>query len=214
MDVYVRFAPQPAQVLLGAIVVLPSANQFLNRGIEGLDADLELQAPGRKPRDEFAQRVWQSIRDHLEVNEQGRLHPLQKELQNRTAGLNVQIERPVDEFELSYAPLEQGFHRLEERIQRRLANRHFQRRQTELAGEWTSPGRFDVDHSISDIAFAVEIVREPQIAEERRVRMNDFVERPLPRQESPAQHGEFEVRFPGDREIREPNDLLRIEFVA
>jgi hypothetical protein len=53
VHVGVRLLGQPADVVGGLLVVLLAADQRLHRGIEALDADLELQRAGREFGDAF-----------------------------------------------------------------------------------------------------------------------------------------------------------------
>src|SRR3569623_722245 len=62
-----RLLPQPADIMLGLLVVLTAADARLHLWIEALDADLELQRAGRKADDERAQTLGQMVGYQLEM---------------------------------------------------------------------------------------------------------------------------------------------------
>src|SRR5258706_15628536 len=96
-------------------MILPAADEPLDLGVQCLNSDLELQRPGWEPRDHLAQRERQPVGDQLEVQEQPGRPPLEEELEDATAGADVEIEGAVDELEVARAAVEQALHRGEER---------------------------------------------------------------------------------------------------
>ena len=96
-----RFVFQP-------LVILAALDQLRDLLVEGLNAHLELERAGREPGDDLAQRLRQPVRHHLEVEEVPGPVPFEQELQDRPAGIDVQIEGPIHKLELPHAPVEQA----------------------------------------------------------------------------------------------------------
>jgi len=82
-----RLFAQKAEVVLQPAKILPPVDRRCHDRIKRLDADLKLQGSGRKARDQFAQARRQPVGDHLEMQKQPGLEPVQKELQDLAPGL-------------------------------------------------------------------------------------------------------------------------------
>src|SRR6185369_11286196 len=95
------------KVFLDLSAILAAANQLRDFLVERLDADFKLQRAGRKPGDPFAQTVRQTVGNHLEMQEQPRLISLVEKLEDRFAHIEIQVESPIDEFEMPDAALQQ-----------------------------------------------------------------------------------------------------------
>src|SRR6185436_5251699 len=95
------------KVFLDLSAILAAANQLRNLLIERLDADFKLQRTGRKPGDPFAQTLRQTVGNHLEVQEQPRLISLVEKLEDGFADIEIQVESPIDEFEMPDVALQQ-----------------------------------------------------------------------------------------------------------
>ena len=140
--------------------------QLLDFGVERLDADLELQGAGRELRDRRPQRFGQAIGDHLEMEEQIRAVCRSRK--------NCKIARLVWMFRLNVRSTNLNCrtprssrvrHRREETTPAGIADRHVERRETELAAERAAARGLDVDDAMGHILVGVEVVRQPQIAE-------------------------------------------------
>src|SRR5512135_1205850 len=105
---HTRLLPQESQIVLQPLVVLAAADERRDLRVERLDTHLELQRPWGKPGDHLAQLFGHSVGYHLEMEETSRLVPLQAELEYGPAGGEVQIKRPVHEFELPSSSLQQA----------------------------------------------------------------------------------------------------------
>ena len=221
VDVYARLAPEEPQVLREFRVVLPAADSGGDVVVERLYAHLELQRPGREPADWLPQRLGQPVGDHLEVQEQPRPVPVEEELEDRPAGVEVQVERAVHELEPCDAPVEQAAHLAQERLERDVSDRHVERGQAELAPERAAPGRLDVDHAIGDVLVVVEGIRQHQPGRVGQLPRHDLHQRPRPAalaraaaEERFAEARERDVRLAGHDVVRQRDDLLAVRLVA
>src|SRR5437016_3474658 len=127
MDVNACLTSQKMEILLKALIILPALDQFAHFWIEGLDAHFELQRAGRERRNDFAQRLGQPVRHHLEMKEMALLISFEKEFQDRFTRRDIQIEGAIHEFELFDSALEQPPERFKQRRQRNLSHWHIQR---------------------------------------------------------------------------------------
>src|SRR5438552_11348110 len=98
MNVNAGPLPEKMKVVLQLAKILAAADQFADLFVKGLHADFELQRARRKLRDQFAQRLRQPVRDHLEVEEQSRFIAFQERVQQRPARVQVQVESAIDKF--------------------------------------------------------------------------------------------------------------------
>lgn len=89
--------------------------------------------------------------------------------------MQVQIECPIDEFELLQSPVQQGLHRRKKAIERRLANGNLQRRETEFTRKRAATRRFDIDHPLGQILIRVIRVRQLQLIEAWQFRGDDLL---------------------------------------
>ena len=135
MDMHAGLPTQEAQIIFEPRVILSPLNQRARLLVEALDANLELQRAGGELRDDFAQRFWQTVRHHLEVEEHAGLMAVQKELEQRAAHQQVQVEGAVHELELLHPPVDESLQFGQHFLQGKLPHRNVQRRQAELAGE-------------------------------------------------------------------------------
>src|ERR1043165_4625730 len=97
---HARFRAQKAEVILKLAQILTPADEFADVLIEGLNAYFELKRAGGKAGDDFPERFGQPVRNHLEMKKQTGPVLREKKLQERLADLEVQVESPIDEFEL------------------------------------------------------------------------------------------------------------------
>lgn len=73
-----------------------------------------MEGAGQELRDELAEDFGKPVRDHFEMDEQPGMVAIEKELQNRSADIEVQIERAVNEFELLDAAVDQALQVLQQ----------------------------------------------------------------------------------------------------
>ncbi len=106
MDMDTGHGPQPGEVLLDPLIVLAPVDAGGHGLVECLDADLELQRPGRELFDDPAQRGWQPVRDHLEMDKQTGTISFEEKLENRLAGPQIEVEGAVDKLELAGAAIQ------------------------------------------------------------------------------------------------------------
>src|SRR5439155_19785734 len=88
------------EIVLQFVEVLPPADPPADLFIERLNADLELQRSGRELRNDLSQSVRQPIWNNLEVKEEAGLIAFQEKLEERLAGVQVQIEGAIHKLEL------------------------------------------------------------------------------------------------------------------
>src|SRR5205823_11829216 len=129
---------QKTDVIGQPVIVLPAADQSANFRIEGLNADLQLQCAGRKPRDQFAQGVRKPVGNHFKMDEQAGPVALMKKLKDGFADADIQVERAVNKLEKLHPTLEQSIERIQQGGQRELPHRNVQRGEAEFAGERTA----------------------------------------------------------------------------
>ncbi len=67
MDVDSCFVPEESQIGFELMIILMATDQAAGQIVERLNADLKLQASGRKLSDECSESLRQSVRDQLEV---------------------------------------------------------------------------------------------------------------------------------------------------
>ena len=218
MEVRARLGQQPGQVLLGAPIVLSAADQCLDLRVPGLDADLELQAAGRKARDQLAQRRRQMVGHQLEVREHRvvgrRLDPFQEKAQDRRAGVRLQVEGAVDESEVPGAPRVQGVERLQHPGQRERPGGLVERRQAELAFERTAARGFQVEMAFAQVAIAVLVIGQGDCVEVRAVAGDHLHQRSRSVEQLAGQSGESLLGCAGDDVIGQRADRLRPGLVA
>ncbi len=221
-QVHVQVGPalgaQPAQVVLGARVVLPPCDQLLDGRIEGLDADLELQRAGRKLRDRRLQPRRQVVGNQLEVQERRivrtRLQPIEKELQDAHRGLDLEVEGAVDELEAARAAPPQRIERLQERLQRKRPGGRVQGRQAELALERAAARGLHVEVALRQVGRAELAVGQRQVGQRRLHAGMHLHQRPRPVQDLPRQRREAHLAPAGDRVVGGAADGLLLDLVA
>ena len=116
----------------------------------------------------------QPVGHHLEMEEVAGPMAFEEELQDRPAGVDVEIERAVHELELPHAAVEQPLQFAEQRGQRRLPHGDVERRQAELAGERAAARGLDIDDAVRDVVVVVEIVGQRQLGELGQLGGNDL----------------------------------------
>src|SRR5581483_10670418 len=194
VDVNAGVLAEKVEIVSQPLVILAAADEFGDARIESLDADFKLKRAGRKTGDDFAQRLGQAVGDHLEMHEKPGRIAVQKELQQRFAHAEIQVERAIHEFELPDGDIE--------------------RRKTELARERAAAGSFHVNDPMRDIALVVQRIRRGQSCEIGDIGGDDFCGRTITGEQNAANLGEFQVGFAGDDVVRLLRDLLPVGFVA
>src|SRR5262249_15108394 len=144
--------------------ILPAANQLANLLVERLHADFKLQRARRKPRDALAKRFRQTIRNHLEVQEETRPVTSEKEFQQGPAALEIQVERAIHELELLHPSIQQALESGEQFFEGRLTHRDLEGTQAELAGERTTARCLDIDYPMGNVVLRIKVVRQNQLA--------------------------------------------------
>src|SRR5208282_2400277 len=82
VDVNASLASEKTKIILQPFIILPAFDGRADRLVERLDPDLELQRARRELRDDFAQRLGQSVGNHFEMEEMAGPVMLQKEFEN------------------------------------------------------------------------------------------------------------------------------------
>ena len=174
---------QPFEVAARHIVLLSARDALLHFGVEGLDADFELQSAWRKAHDPLAQPIRQVIGYQFEVDEHrviGRLfQSRQEELQDLDRGIDFQIEGSVDELELPHAALVQAVKSVKKSIEWERPGGLVQRREAELTLERTATRSFHIDVALLHIFVGVLIVGALQSIQRRLFARNELVFRRL-----------------------------------
>ena len=142
------------------------------------------------------------------MNEQTGSISFVEELQNGFTDVEVQIERAVNELELSRAALEQTLESLHQHGQGELTHRNIERREAEFAGKRTAARRFRVNHPMGHVFIRVKKIRQDQLVQLGEFGSNNFLRGRFAGQQLAANLGEFQVRFPGNHVIGQPDDLL------
>jgi hypothetical protein len=127
VDVHTGFAAEKTKVIIQLSHVLTAADEVTNLVVEGLDADFELKRGRWKLGNDLAQLFGQSIRDHLEVQEQAGAIAFQEKVQERFTDVEIQVERAIDKFELGHAAVEQSLEMPQQFVERRLPDRDVER---------------------------------------------------------------------------------------
>src|SRR6185295_8710189 len=192
--------------------ILSAADEPADFGLECLDSNLELQCARGKLFDDFPQGVGQTVRDHFEVDEQIRPEPFAEEMQNRAADFEIQVERAIHKLELFDASVQQFLEAFEERGEGDLPHRDVQRRQAELAREWATARRLNVDDAMRDVLVRIKIVRQRDFFQVRQFGMNDFLWWRVARQQPAANISERQISLASDHVVRAPHNLLLIDF--
>ena len=112
--------------------------------------------------------------------------PGEKEFQNAASGLDMEVERAVDEFEVAHASREQAVHRGQKRLERKCAHGNVQRGQAEFAFKRAPARRFDVDQPVSNVLAGVFIVRRRELRDVRRRSRNELRGRRITREDLAA----------------------------
>ena len=104
---------QPGDVFCSLLVVLFAADQQLDVGIEGLDANFKLQRTGRESSDCILQRGRQMIGNDFKMGKyrilRRRRQFIEKKLHDPQTRLDIQVERAIDKFEQAGAARMQHF---------------------------------------------------------------------------------------------------------
>ena len=139
VQVEVRVGPfaQKAQVLPDLFQVQRPADVFGDGGVEGLDADLQLQPCRAEAGDAAAQRFGKMVRDHFEM--QKGLFVLRQEIVEDLRGVGeLQVEGTVDELEVPHAPLPERFESFEHGAEVEIAHPFVDGGEAEFAEEGTA----------------------------------------------------------------------------
>jgi hypothetical protein len=137
-------------------VILATADALFDVGIEGLDADLELEGAGWELGDEFAEGFGEAVGHHFEVDEETGGTSFEKELKDASGDDGMKVEGAVDELELADAAVEELLEGIEEGSEGELTDGDVEGRQAEFAGEGTAAGGFDVNDPVGAIGVVVE----------------------------------------------------------
>ena len=205
---------QPDEIVHGLAIVLLAADQCLHGGVEGLNPNFELQRSGRETYKPGFERFRQMVGNQFEVQEQAFIQPLQEKIQNPRAGLDVQVESAIHEFEMAHAALMQHLQFGQERLQRKGPSGLIQRRQAELAFERTAARSFDVNQTVGDVLVGIEPIRREQAIQWWMIGDNDLFVRRVPLVDSLAQLRERQVAWAGDQIVGQLDDCLPVPFMT
>src|SRR5688500_5569397 len=214
VDVHAGFTAEEAEVFGKAIVVLAALDAGADFGVEGLDADFELEGARRKFGDDFAKAVGQAVGNHFEVEEMAGLIIRETEFQDRAAGVQIKVESAIDEFEMLHAATEESFKRPEELSGIESTHRNVERREAEFARKRADTRRFDVADAIGDVGVRIKVVRKRELREDGKFRRNNFTLRRRHGEDGAAGCGKFQIRFAGDDVIGSSADRLGFRFEA
>ena len=167
VDVDAGVVAEPAKVGFGFGVVLLSMDAGGDFGVERLDADFELDGTGWESLDEGTEGFRKPVGDHFKVEEKTGLIPFEEKFEDRGAGVEVEVEGAVNEFEGARAPLEEALHRGEKFLQWKLTDRSVERREAKVAMERAAARCFDVEDAVCDVLISVEVVGQGEIGEIR-----------------------------------------------
>jgi hypothetical protein len=216
---------EEAEIILQPIEVLASGDAGADIGMEGLDADFELEGAGGEGGDFLAERFREAVGDHFEVEEEAVVPAIAEEAEDGTAGGEVEVEGAIDELEMPGAALEESVHGGEERFQGKGTDGEVEGGQAELAGEGATTGGFHVEDAMGEVVIGIELVGEGELGEVGEGGGDDAGKgggkgriggRGVGRRgkQGSAQMGEGQVSFAGEGMIGEGDDLLLIGFVA
>jgi hypothetical protein len=107
MNVNAGFGAEPFEILFGDGIVLLTTDELSGFGIEGLDADFELEHAWWEAADDFAKGFRESIGDEFEVEEEVRGDAFEEEFEDGAADAEIEVEGAIDEFELSESAVEE-----------------------------------------------------------------------------------------------------------
>src|ERR1043165_7728901 len=144
MNMHAGLCAQETQIVRELFVILPALDASAHLRIESLNPDLELKRAGRKPGDHFTKSIRQAVWNHLKVEKQAGLIAREKEFEDRFARVQIQVERPIDKFEMLHAALQKAIQRGKKLLQRKRPDRNLERREAKLTSKRTPPRRFDI----------------------------------------------------------------------
>lgn len=101
MNVDAGVISKEVKVIFQYCIVLLPTDQMPDVFVKGLNTDFELKNSGWKHTNQIAQRIRKTIRDHFKMKEESLSKVIEKELKDRLADSEIQIERSVDKLELS-----------------------------------------------------------------------------------------------------------------
>lgn len=212
---------EEAEVILQPFEVLATGDAGADFGIEGLDADLELEGAGWKGGDFLAERFREAVGDHFEVEEQAVVPAIAEEAEDGSAGGEVEVEGAIDEFEMTGAALEESVHGGEEGFEGKGADGEVEGGQAKLAGEGASAGGLHVEDAMGEVVIGIELVGEGEFCEVGEGRGDDAWKgwgggggRGCGGEQGAAQVGEGQVGFAGEGMIGEGDNFLVFGFVA
>jgi hypothetical protein len=214
MHVNMRLRRQESQIVGQLRDVLATRNAAGHGVVERLNADFELNRALRKCRDEFAQSLRKTVRNHLEVQEQAGSHSFEEEAKNRRCHAEIQIEGAIDELERSGSSVEESLHRREKALDVERPHRNLERRQAELAFEGAPARRFHIDDPLRDVRVRVEVVGQRDLGQIRNGRFDHPRRRRSAFEDLTHKSGKREVRFPGHDVVGESGDRLAIDLVT
>jgi hypothetical protein len=85
------------------------------------------------------------------VQEQPKLHPVEKELQDRPSCSEIQVKSAINEFEASRSALDEAINLAKDSIEGERPDRNVERREAELTCKRTTPRNLDVDNAVTNI---------------------------------------------------------------
>ncbi len=175
VEVSAGFLSQEAEVFFRALVVLPSSDSFCDLWIESLDTDFELERSRGELLDRGAERFGEAVRDHFKVEEQIRGEAVEEEVQERLAGLEIEVEGAVDELEMPEALIEEVLELMKQGVEGEGADGGVEGGQAELAGIRAAAGSFDIDDAVLDVLGGVEVVGEGEVGRAGELSDLDFL---------------------------------------
>jgi hypothetical protein len=188
--------------------------RLLDLGVEGLDADFQLQHAGREAGDHGFQAVRQVIGDDLEMQEEVGRQAVEEELQDGQRAVDLQVEGAVDELEVARPAPVEPVQRGEEAGLLEGPGGLIQRTEAELALERAAARGFDVEQAVRQIVVGEFGVGQLDFFQRGLLAGDHFHQRLRAVQQGAAQFGEADVAPAGDQVVGEADDFLIFPFVA
>jgi len=143
------------EILPDAVDIESPADVGRDSGIHGLDANLELQGPGRESGQPFLDRLRKMVRNDLEVHVEG-WRFRQEIVENPRGRGRIGVEGAVDELEGPCPPLPEGLHLGQKPIYGKGPHPSVDRAEAEFAAEGATARGLDIGEAVGHVVVGVE----------------------------------------------------------
>ncbi len=212
VQVGLRVIAQPSEVVGCLAVVLLARDALLHFGVEGLDADFELQCAGGKAGDAGFKRFGQVVGHEFEMQEArivgSRFNFSDEEVKDGEAGFDVEVEGAVNKFEAARAACVERVELGKEGLRVEWPGGLVEGGETEFTFERAAARSFDIERALADVFGTEFAVGQREGIERGLFARVHFHQRLRAVEQLLAQFGESDVAPAGDDMVGALADAL------